>query len=90
MKHVRDALRMLLDAEVTLKLNNCQLFTDKIDYLGHIMRPGRLEAGIHTPDAIRGLKEPTIVTELRWLLGLCKSVTQVRAQCCTYIGSLRS
>ena len=69
--HVRSVLSLLADAGVTLKLKKCFFFTDKIDYLGHVIRPGKLQIAEHTTDAIRQLQAPTNLTELRSFLGLC-------------------
>ena len=35
--HVRDILRVMHDAGITLKLNKCDLFTTKVKYLGPVM-----------------------------------------------------
>lgn len=43
---------------------------NKIDCLGHVMRPGRLELPFHTSDAIRDLRPPRLVAELKSFLGL--------------------
>lgn len=53
------------------KVEKWHLFTDKIDYSGHVIRPGGLKVENYTTDAIRDLKEPTTVTELGSFLGLC-------------------
>jgi len=71
MTHVATVLRMLMEAGVTLKLRKCSLFADKVDYLGHVIRPGKLEVSEHTTDAVRDVKEPTTVTGIRSFLGLC-------------------
>lgn len=53
---------------MTLKFNKCYFFTDTVDYLGHVIRPGKLEVASHTIDAIDGLNKPTTVTKLRLFL----------------------
>lgn len=52
-------------------MKKCPFSTETVDYLGHVIRPGKLEVAFHTTAAIDGLKHPTKVTELRYLLGLC-------------------
>lgn len=54
---------------MTLKWKKCYFLTDTVDYLGHLIRPVKMYAASHTIDSIDGLKKPTTVTELRFLLG---------------------
>lgn len=61
-EHTKKVLGLLSKAGVSLKLKKCRFFTTTIDYLGHVIRPGRLEIASHTGDAIRGLKPSTILT----------------------------
>lgn len=58
-------------AGVTPRLKKCALLTNCIDYLGHDIKPGRLEVANHTTGAIRKRKVPTTDTELRSFLRLC-------------------
>ncbi len=41
--HGDAVLTALTEAGVSLKLRKCLIFTDRIRYLGHIIRPGELE-----------------------------------------------
>lgn len=41
--HVGETLSNLVDAGVTLETNNCHVFQRKVDNLGHMVEPGRLE-----------------------------------------------
>lgn len=68
LEHVRSVLRLLSEAGVTLKLKKCHLFTDTVDYLGHVIIFVTLEVASHTTAAIDGLKHPTTVTDLRYFL----------------------
>ena len=70
-EHVKKVLMLLQDAGVTIKLRKCFFFTDNIDYLGHVIRPGTLEIAPKATEAIKNLKPPKNVTELRSFLGLC-------------------
>lgn len=69
--HVRTVLTLLQNAGVSLKLNKCSFFTTAVDYLGHKIRPGKLEVASRTCEAIRYAKPPTNQTEIRSFLGLC-------------------
>ena len=40
--HVDEVLEYLSQAGVTLKIRKCNFFTDKVEYLGHIIKPGTL------------------------------------------------
>ncbi|CAN8067637.1 unnamed protein product [Agarophyton chilense] len=69
--HVRTILSSLRSAGITLRLDKCQFFSGTVDYLGHVIRPGKLQVSTRTRDAIRAAKSPTNQTELRSFLGLC-------------------
>lgn len=56
---------------IMLKFKKCQLFTVETDYLGYLIRPGRLELASHTMEAIRDVKLPQKVTELESFFDLC-------------------
>ena len=70
-KHVREVLTALRDAGVTLKLKNCEFFKDSVRYLGHVIRPGRLEVDLARIAALNKAQHPRNHTELRSFLGLC-------------------
>jgi Reverse transcriptase (RNA-dependent DNA polymerase) len=40
--HVDEVLTTLGRAGLSLKLKKCHFFKDAVDYLGHVIRPGRL------------------------------------------------
>lgn len=67
-KHVWTVLQLLCRAGSTSNLKNCKLFTEKIDYLEHLLRPGRLPLPSHTTDETRHLEPPLTVTKLRSFL----------------------
>ena len=69
--HVREVLTALRDAGVTLKLKKCEFFKDTVRYLGHIIRPGRLEVDLARVAALKEAEHPRTQTELRSFLGLC-------------------
>ena len=70
MVHVREVLRLLHTAAVSLKLAKCAFFDTSVTYLGHIIRPGRLEVERRNVIAIDRARAPTNQTELRSFLGM--------------------
>lgn len=58
------------NASITLKLQKCALFTNMIDYLGHISLSGWIDIANDTANAVRKRKAPTTVTGLRSLLAI--------------------
>lgn len=57
--HVCIVLSLLCKAAFTLNLKKGKLFTEKIDYLRHVIRLQRLEPADHTTDTVCDLKLPT-------------------------------
>lgn len=55
-----------------VNLKKRHFFFRKIGYLGHVIRPGKLELTDHTTDANYNLKLPCNKTKLKLLLGFCK------------------
>ena len=55
---------------MTLKLAKCEFFASTVKYLGHIIKPGRLEIYSTANSALRKLKYPATQTDLRSFLGL--------------------
>lgn len=52
----RCVLRKLYKAGVTLKLKKGKFFTETIDYLGHVIRPGSVELAGHITDTVEKLE----------------------------------
>ena len=69
--HAREVLRLLRDAGVSLKLSKCAFFDTSVTYLGHVIRPSRLEVERGNVVAIERARLPQNQTELRSLLGMC-------------------
>ena len=69
--HVDEVLSALRSSGVTLKIKKCRFFSDSVEYLGHIIRPGRLEVDNANTRSLRDAKPPTSKTEIRSFLGLC-------------------
>ena len=70
-RHVDEVLQALRSAGVTLKLRKCKFFSNSVDYLGHVITPGKLHVATTNTNAVKGFKEPTTQTELKSFLGLC-------------------
>ena len=54
-----------------LKLPKCYFFKTSVDYLGHIVTPGRLEVAKRATEAVEKALPPLNATERRSFLGLC-------------------
>jgi len=73
-QHVKDVdkvLRRPREAEVTLTLEKCAWFSDEVEYLGHIVRPGQLHVHNNNVDALKHAKFPTTKTHLKSFVGMC-------------------
>jgi len=73
-QHVKDVdtvLHCLREAGVTLILEKCTWFSDEVEYLGHIVRPGHLDVHNKNVDALKHAKFPTTKTQLKSFLGMC-------------------
>ena len=68
---VREILTMLQHSGFTLKVRKCNFFAQSVDYLGHVIRPGKIEFAPKNTEAVEGLEEPCTQTELRSFLGVC-------------------
>lgn len=71
--HVRNILPLLNSAGAILKLMKCSSFTNTIDYLCQVVHLRRLDLASHTANAVRELKIPVIITELRFFWGYVMS-----------------
>ncbi len=69
--HVREILKILKGAGVSLKLAKCKFFTGTVQYLGRVMRPGALSVDEARTAAVRGAKPLRTKTEFLSFLGLC-------------------
>lgn len=70
-EHVRRVLTLLIDVDMTLNLKKCEFITNRIDYLGNDIRPGRVELLTQTIDAVQGLEHTTSLRDLRSFLWYC-------------------
>lgn len=69
MTHLRRVFTLFKEAGLNLKLNKRKFFSDAIDYIDHVIRPGLLEFMEQKSDEIPELKDPTKFTELKSFLG---------------------
>jgi len=73
-QHVEDVdtvLHRLREAGVTLTLEKCTWFSDEVENLGHIVRPGKLHVHNKNVDALKHAKFPTMTTQLKSFLSMC-------------------
>jgi transposase InsO family protein len=73
-EHIRDldiVLGRLYGAGLSLKLKKCFFFKETVNYLGHVIQPGKLAVATKNTEALKHAKAPTTLTELRSFLGLC-------------------
>jgi len=70
-KDVDTVLHRLREAGVTLNLEKYTWFSDEVEYLGHIVRPGQLHVHKKNVEALKHAKLPTTKTQLKSFLGMC-------------------
>lgn len=68
--HVDEILTKLGDAGFTLKLKKCSFFCDSVDYLGNIIKPGRLEIYQSHTKSLRDARSETNRSSIRSFLSL--------------------
>jgi len=74
-QHVKDVdvvVTRLCEAGVTLNLEKCTWFSDKVECLGHIVGPGQLHVQNKKVDALKHASLPTPKSQLKSFLGMCK------------------
>ena len=71
LRHVDEVLEILRQAGMSLRLRKCHFFTNSVNYLGHVIRPGTLEVSEKNIVAIRAATPPKNQTQPRYFLGLC-------------------
>jgi Reverse transcriptase (RNA-dependent DNA polymerase) len=70
LKHVNEALNLLGKAGLSLKLIKCHLFKEAVDYLGHVIRPGKLAVSEKNTASLRNAPVPKTQTELLGLFNV--------------------
>ena len=71
LKHVQEILQCLEDAGFSLKLKKCDFFKNEVDYLGHVVMPGKLAVAQRTIEAVKHFKLPETQTHIKSFLSLC-------------------
>jgi len=71
LSHLDTVLTLLGKHGVTLKAQMCHLFSNEVEYLGHVERPGILSVNEKNLKAIKKAVFPKTQTELRCFLGMC-------------------
>lgn len=70
LKHVVRALKLLNSAAMSIKWKKCSVFSETIDYFGHVNATGILHITTKTTEAAGVLRCPSTVLEVRTFLGL--------------------
>lgn len=71
MGHHWKVLMLLESFGISLKLKKWKSFTKKFNYLGNIICPGKQKFAGHTTDTNRRIEDPTKITEVISLHGIC-------------------
>jgi len=65
LSHLDTVLTLLGKHGVTLKAQKCHLFSNEVEYLSHVVRPGRLSVKEKNLRAIKNTVFPKTQTQLR-------------------------
>jgi hypothetical protein len=65
LEHLDVVLHRLYRAGLSMNLNKCFFFKETVNYLGRVIRPGKLAVVEKNTRALRDSKPPTTQTELR-------------------------
>lgn len=66
---LEEVLSRLKDANLTLAINKCEFFPKRLEYLGFIAEDGVLKPNIEKIEALKKIKTPRNVKDVRSLLG---------------------
>lgn len=69
-RHVQQVLDKLKENKLLAKPSKCDFFTQKVEYLGHIITPDGIQVDPTKVDAIMQWETPATKTEVRSFLGL--------------------
>lgn len=75
--HIESILQLVQKAAMKSTLRKCFHFSNKIEYLGHVITPRRLHIAMRTIDAAPNLKYQTKMSEYRSFLGMCNVYYQL-------------
>jgi len=71
LQHLDEVFTRLEKAGVILKAAKCHFFREEVEYLGHVIRPGRVHVLEKNLRALRGLRYPETQTPMKSFLGMC-------------------
>jgi len=80
-QHLDEVLTRLWKAGVTLKAAKCHFFQEEVEYLGLVIRPGRVHVLEKNHRALRGLRYPETQTQRKSFLGMCGVYRRFVAGC---------
>ena len=63
--HVAEVMTALQEAGFSLKLKKCDFFKIKVDYLGHVVRTGKLAIAQKTTKAVEEFRLPETQTHIK-------------------------
>lgn len=78
--HVDEILKALNEAIVANQMSKCSFFSDTIDYLGHIIRSGKLDVSQININTLKSQKMPTNKSKHRSFLCICNTLRRFIAQ----------
>ena len=68
LRHVDEIITLLQRAGITLKVTKCSFFQPKVDYLGHVITPGKLPVATENTKPFAHAQFPRNTTQLRSFL----------------------
>ena len=71
MEHIERVLNKLKECNLMIKLKKCRWCEQNIEFLGHVVGKDGLKPDPSKIEKVKGIKEPTTVTQVRSFLGLC-------------------
>jgi len=71
LQHLDEVLTLLGKAGVTFQSSKCHFFQEEVEYLGHVIRPGRVHVVEKNLRALRGLRYLETQTQMTRFLGTC-------------------
>jgi len=80
LSHFDTVLTLLRKHGNTLKAQKCHLFSNEVEYFGHVVRPGRLSVNEKSLKAIKKAIFPQTRTQLGSFLGMCNVKDVLRAE----------
>lgn len=77
-EHPTSILSMLKAVVLSIKFKNCFLFQDNVDYLGHVVSPGKLQIAANSGEAIMQQIPPSSLTQFRSFPSPCSRIQALR------------